>query len=202
LIVAVGRFERKKGFPVLVAACDLLCRRGILFRCELIGQGPEERTLREQIEAFNLSSQVHLIPWQTPEQLRAAYCGASVLAVPSVVADDGDRDNIPNVILEGLACGLPVVASSLPAINDVFGPAAAIELVPPGDPDLLAQALLRVCSDPLLTAGLRQRGRDVLHQHFDRENNNRQLLAVLSESWRSGGLNRSSTVNIECRFPP
>lgn len=176
LILAVGRFVPKKGFDHLVQACGLLRDEGVAFQCELVGEGSGEAALRDQIEALRLGDRVRLVRWCPQVELAKHYLRAAVLAVPSVVAPDGDRDNIPNVILEALAQGVPVVASALPAIDEVLGPAGAAILVPPRDVQALASGLRRVCLDRDLARRLRERGLDLVAQEFDLQANARRLL--------------------------
>jgi glycosyltransferase involved in cell wall biosynthesis len=182
LVLAVGRFEPKKGFDVLVEACAILRDKGLPFRCEIIGAGREERALRDCIDRHGLRGRVALIPWQSQRDLLAYYARADVLAVPSVVVTNGDRDNIPNVILEGLANDVPVVASDLPALVDVLRPASAAIVVPSGDASALAEGLHAICNDRDLADELRIRGRQLLTKQFDLQANARRLLDQLRKS--------------------
>ena len=158
---------------------------GFRFRCELIGCGREEDRLRRRIEALRLEDKVRLLPWHPTPCLRRDYARASVLAVPSVVTDDGDRDNIPNVVVEALACEVPVVASSLPALERLLGPPEAARLVPPGAPRALADALRQVSSDPAYAGRLRANGRRLVLQLFDDETNARRLRELLEGGSRA-----------------
>ena len=177
LILAAGRFEPKKGFDRLVQACALLRDEGVAFGCELVGAGRGEAVLRRQIRVLGLEAWVRIVPWRSQADLQMDYSRASVLAVPSVVSPDGDRDNIPNVILEALASETPVVASALPAIVEALGSAGAALLVPPGDARALADGLRRVCNDADLACRLRTQGRGLVEREFDIGANARRLLA-------------------------
>jgi len=176
LILAVGRFEPKKGFSVLLEACALLRGAGFCFHCELIGAGGEEVRLRSKIATLKLANHVLVVSWCDAADLRRAYSRAAVLAVPSVIAADGDRDNIPNVVLEALACEAPIVASALPALARILGPPLAARLVPPGEPEPLAQALREVCCEPSLAQRLRRGGSELVRKRFDLSNGSRSIL--------------------------
>ena len=108
-IVAIGRLIDKKGFADLVRVCDLLKKRGRAFRCEIIGEGPLEEKLRAQISELGLNSQVALIGPKAQKEIAELLATATVLVLPSVVDPDGARDNLPTVIMEAMAAGLPVV---------------------------------------------------------------------------------------------
>jgi glycosyltransferase involved in cell wall biosynthesis len=182
LILAVGRFEAKKGFAHLVDACAVLARDGFRFRCELIGAGREERRLARRIRRRGLEDRVRIVAWYSPPRLREHYATASVLAVPSVIDADGDRDGIPNVLIEALACGVPVVASSIASLERLLGPARAARLTPPGDGDALAHALRQVCTDAVLARSLAENGRRLVEARFDLRRNARELRARLARS--------------------
>ena len=182
LILAAGRFEPKKGFDTLIEACALLRDESFRFRCELIGAGREASQLAQRIAAHGLQPLLRLVPWRSPAELRETYAHAALLAVPSVVAAGGDRDNIPNVLVEALACGLPVVASALPAIERLLSTAHAGRLVPPGDPPALAKAIRDVVSDNELTRRLRDNGRRLVEERFEQVANAKRLVAIFAQS--------------------
>ena len=110
LILSVGRLRAKKGFDTLVAACAQLAMRGVPFRCEIIGYGPEEAALQQQIGRLGLASRVTLLGKCSHAQVLERMATASVFALPSRIEENGDRDGVPNVILEAMASGTPVVS--------------------------------------------------------------------------------------------
>ena len=181
-ILAVGRFVPKKGFEILLAACALLRDDGLRFCCQLIGAGLEQENLERSIAARGLGAQVKITPWKSPAALRQAYTRASVMVIPSIITDDGNRDNIPNVALEALACEVPVIASALPGMEQILGASQAGLLVPPGDPRALAEAIREICSDPQLRQGLRKHGRRLVERQFDQAVNACQLQSLLADS--------------------
>lgn len=180
-ILAVGRLQVKKGFETLVDACAELHRGGETFQCEIVGAGPLEETLRGAIARRGLGGQVTLTGWLGPEELRRRYERASVLAVPSVVAPDGDRDNIPNVVLEALAMEVVVVASSLPGIAEVVVDQKTGLLVPPGDARALARALVRT-RDEGLRARLATAGRARVAALFDLDRTAAQVQRAIEDA--------------------
>ena len=182
VILGVGRFEPKKGFSHLVEACAVLDAEGVRFRCEIVGAGPEEANLSRRIAEHGLGPRVRLVPWRSPAELRRTYARASVLAVPSIIAADGNRDNIPNVVLEALASGVPVVASALPALERILGPGEAARLIRPGDPRGLADALRQVTGEPEVARKLRGNGLRLVREHFDLKANVLKLRDILVRS--------------------
>ena len=167
--LAVGRFEPKKGFGVLLDACARLAAAGLNFRCELVGDGSERRKLAARIAELRLSDAVTIVPWSTPDLLRERFRAADALVVPSVIAADGDRDNIPNVVLEAFAMELPVIASALPALDEALAGGDAGLLFVPGDADALGEALQRLAGDERLAERLARSGRARAVACFDVE---------------------------------
>jgi glycosyltransferase involved in cell wall biosynthesis len=166
-IVAAGRFVPKKGFDTLLEALALLQRRELAAELQLLGDGPLRRALQTHIDARGLAERVQLGPWVQPGELQRILARAAVFVVPSRISEDGDRDNIANVLIEAYASGVPTVATSLPAIVRLVGDSEASLLVPPDDPVALANAIGAICTDPTLAESLRQRGRALASRTFD-----------------------------------
>ena len=133
-VLAVGRLVEKKGFDVLVAAAAGLRDAEVL----IVGDGPLRAELEARIAAAG--APVRLLGGQPPAAVRAALQEADVLAMPCVVARDGDRDSMPVVVKEAMACELLVVASDEVGLPEcVMAPWGF--LAPPGDAAALAEAL-------------------------------------------------------------
>jgi glycosyltransferase involved in cell wall biosynthesis len=166
-IVAAGRFVPKKGFDTLIEAMALLASRGFAAELQLLGDGPLGAALRGSIQARGLGDRAQLGPWLRPEEFQRVLAKASVFVVPSRIAADGDRDNIPNVLIEAYASGVPTVATSLPAMARLVGKTQASVLVPSDDPLALSRAIERVCTDGTLADSLRAGGRALVRSTFD-----------------------------------
>src|SRR6266404_5079965 len=119
VILGVGRLVEKKGFGDLIDACGILVGRGVAFRCEIIGEGPLEPQLSAQIERLGLRNCIEMLGPLPQNEVMEAMQGASVLAMPCVIASDGDRDGLPNVIQEALAVGTPVISTDVAGIPEV-----------------------------------------------------------------------------------
>ena len=157
-MLAVGRLVEKKGFDVLLAAAALL---EFPFRLRVIGEGPESVRLSEMIEGRGLADRVTLDGALTHAELPEAYAEADAVVVPSIQDSSGDRDGLPNVVLEAMACARAVVASDISAVGCAVTHGETGLLVPPGDATALARALQQVAEQPALRErlGLRARAR-------------------------------------------
>jgi len=175
LVAAVGRLVPKKGFPDLVKAFAEVVRDQPDSRLIFVGDGPERTRLCAMIREMSLEDSVRLTGWQDAGQVRRVLQEAAVLAVPSVVAADGDRDGIPNVILEAFAAGTPVVATDLPAIAEVVCPGRTGLLVRPGDASALSSALRRLLTDRSLGDYLSRNAREFVVERFNVEGTTQRL---------------------------
>jgi len=137
-LLAVGRLVEKKGFHILIAAA---ARLRVPFQLDIVGEGPEEKRLRKLIGKHGLESKIRLCGPKTHEDLPEAYSRAHVLIVPSIVDRTGDRDGLPNVVLEAMACGRPVIASDVGAIGSAVVHGVTGLLTQPGNAESLATAI-------------------------------------------------------------
>jgi glycosyltransferase involved in cell wall biosynthesis/2-polyprenyl-3-methyl-5-hydroxy-6-metoxy-1,4-benzoquinol methylase len=152
-ILAVGRLTPKKGFDDLVAACSKLAKQGLRFRCDILGDGHARPALERLIRRHHLEDRVVLHGFVPQEDLPSWYSWATVVAMPSKVLADGNRDGVPNVLVEAMASGAAIVASATAGIPELLEDGVNGVLAPPGDPAALASALARVLGD----TGLRER---------------------------------------------
>ena len=179
LIIAVGRLIPKKGFGDLIRSCALLAQRGKLFRCEIIGEGPLEKELRLQIDELHLQNDVVLAGAKPQTQLRGRLAAANVFVLPSVIDPDGGMDNLPTVIMEAMASGLPVVSTNLAGIPEMIIENQTGFLVQPGDTAAMADAIETVINDSSSAARLGHSGHERARALFSIEKNVRELSALL-----------------------
>ncbi len=180
LIIAVGRLIPKKGFSDLIRACSYLAARGKSFQCEIIGEGPLEGELRAQIEEVRLKDRV-LLPGAKPQhQLRQRLAKANLFVLPSVIDADGGMDNLPTVIMEAMATGLPVVSTNLGGIPEMVIENETGFLVQPGDAVAMADAIETVINDCSSAARLGHSGHERARALFSIEGNVRELCALLT----------------------
>jgi colanic acid/amylovoran biosynthesis glycosyltransferase len=179
LIVAIGRLIAKKGFTDLIRACALLVERGRPFRCEIFGDGPLESQLRGQIAELGLQELVQLPGPKPQHEVREHLASADVFVLPSVPGADGGMDNLPTVIMEAMATGLPVVSTRIGGIPEMVVENETGFLVSPGDVVVLADAIEKVTNDQSLGQKFGQAGYERAQTLFSIEKNARALCALL-----------------------
>lgn len=149
VILSVGRAVAKKGYDVLLDALARLPSH-LHWRFVHIGGGALLPALRARSERLGLAARVD---WQGPqpqEAVLAAYRRADIFALASRIAADGDRDGLPNVLLEAQSQHLACAATALPGISELIEDGVTGLLVPADEPAALAAALARLITDPAL----------------------------------------------------
>ncbi|MGE5532021.1 MAG: glycosyltransferase family 4 protein [Bacteroidota bacterium] len=186
LIVSVGRLVEKKGFPFLLQAAAVLHGRGVQFELIIVGDGPMRDELERLASGLGPREKVVFAGQLTQEELSHVYRRADAFCLPCIVAKDGDRDGLPNVILEAMAYGVPVVASNLSAIPEVIVNEETGLLAAPGSAHEIAAQLERVLSDGELRRHLIANARRKVEEDFDLQKNTVRLGALFAEAlgWR------------------
>lgn len=159
MIVSIGRLIEKKGFADLIEACRLLRARGVDFRAEIIGEGPLQAALQEQITVGDLTSVVLLTGPLAQGEVIARLARAAVFALPCVAEKGGGMDNLPTVVMEAMAASLPVVSTRLGGVPEMVVDGVTGLLVAEHQPAALAEALARVLADLPLARSLGEAGR-------------------------------------------
>lgn len=119
-ILSAGRLIEKKGFVQLIEACAQLHDKGLEFRCVIAGSGPQETELRRLVADKNLDDLVHLTGEALKqERIPEFMAGGDVFCLPCVWAKDNDVDGLPQLLMEAMACGRPVISTRLVGIPDL-----------------------------------------------------------------------------------
>jgi glycosyltransferase involved in cell wall biosynthesis len=175
-ILAVGSLLPCKGFPDLIEACDRLRARGVLFHATIAGGGPEESSLRRLLFERGLEGAIELPGYVTQRELLPLYQRADVFVLPAV---SEIHWGIPNVLVEALACGVPVVTTPLPSVPELVDDGVHGILIRDGDPGVLADAIERLARDPGLRREMGRHGRERVERMFDIERTIESVLSLL-----------------------
>ena len=143
----MARAVEKKGLDLLLAALARL-PAGLSWRFEHLGGGPLADGLKRQAKALGIADRCEWRGSATQDEVLAALRRADLFCLPARVARDGDRDGLPNVIMEAMTQELPVVATRVAAIAEAVVDGDTGLLVPPEDAGLLAQAVAALAVDP------------------------------------------------------
>ena len=159
VILSVGRAVEKKGYDDLLPALARL-PTALEWRFEHVGGGPQLQGLKEEARALGIAERITWFGALAQPDVLARYRAADVFVLSSRVAGDGDRDGLPNVLMEAQSQGLPCVATAVSGIPELIEDGVTGLLVPPRDRDALARALARLVGDPALRTRLGEAGRE------------------------------------------
>jgi len=184
-VIAVARLTEKKGLAYLIEAAALLRDRGRpLDDVTIVGDGPLRGELAAIVDERGVGDHVRLVGSRTPDETRALLERAALLAMPCVVAADGDRDTMPVAVKEALALEIPVVASDevgLPeVVRDDWG-----RLCRPGDPIGLADAIDELLALPAATrAAMGRAGREFVLRECSLQRETARLAELIAAAAR------------------
>ena len=164
-ILSVGRAVEKKGYPDLIAALARM-PEAPAWRFAHVGGGPLVAVLRGLAERAGIAHRTEWLGALARPDLLARLRAADIFVLASRVARDGDRDGLPNVLLEAQSQGLPCVATRVSAIPELIEDGVTGILVPPGDPHALAAGLTRLLDDPDLRRRLGAAGEARVREAF------------------------------------
>lgn len=188
-LLALGRFDVTKGFDVLLTACGILRERGLNFSLTLAGGGGKVMGLGQlgaqlvkMRKDLGLEKQVDMPGLISHNELPRILDEHDIFVAPCVVHASGRRDGIPNTVIEALAYALPVISTTVNALPEVVRDHETGLAIPPGDPQALAEAVLRLVGHPEEARRMGRNGALLARDMFDAHTNNLRL-AELFISW-------------------
>jgi glycosyltransferase involved in cell wall biosynthesis len=168
VILSVGRAVEKKGYPDLLRALAGL-PADLHWRLVHIGGGDLAAALKTEAERLGLADRIEWRGPQPQDVVLAAYREADVFALASRIADDGDRDGLPNVLMEAQSQELACLATKVSAIPELIRDGETGLLVPPQDPTAMTAALIGLIQDPQLRTRLGTAGAKLVRRDFSME---------------------------------
>lgn len=146
-VASVGRMIDKKGFEVLIDAVAQVVGSGDPVHLTIYGDGPLQATLAARIAAAELDDHVMLAGECTQSELQRLLPTYALFALTPHVSDDGDRDGLPTVLVEAMACGLPVVTTDVAGIPDLVEHGVNGIMCPPRQVAPVSAALRMLLAD-------------------------------------------------------
>lgn len=180
MLLTVARLTEKKGLPTLYRALAGLRQKGIDFRHTLIGDGDDRQKIIDLIASLGLSEQCQLLGTQTHDQVLRHFQASDLFVLSCEIAENGDRDGIPNVLVESLAMGVPALSTTVSAIPEILIDGQTGMTVQPSQPKELAEAMLRLLSDQPLRQKIIAGGQHLVRENFD----NRRMIQELAALFR------------------
>ncbi|MQV21929.1 glycosyltransferase [Sinorhizobium meliloti] len=182
-IVSVGRAVPKKGYDVLLKALSLL-PADINWRFEHIGAGELTGGLQALAAKLGIEDRIRWHGALDQKDILGRYRGADIFALACRVAADGDRDGLPNVLVEASSQRLACISTAVSGIPELLEDGKNGLVVPPESPEPLAAALERLIRDPELRRRLGAAGERRVRSEFDHHSSVRQLVGLFESEWR------------------
>ncbi len=180
-LLAVGRLVEKKGFDVLIKAAAQLT---FPFTLRIVGDGPQQEHLISLVKTNRLERQIEFIGSLSHTELPSEYAKAHIVAVPSVVDTSGDRDGLPNVVLEAMASGRAIVATNVGAISSAIISGYNGVLSAPNNAAQLAETLTGLHRQPTLLQELGHNARVVVERDYDLAKCSQRFCDFLADTYR------------------
>jgi len=182
MILSVGRMVEKKGFDTLLRAYALMRDQGLRFRAVIFGDGEKRAQLEALVEELQLEEIVEMPGSILQDELVEAYRQADVFALPCQILENGDRDGLPNVLVEAAAMEVAIVSTDVSGVPELVDDGVNGFLVPSRDPQALADRMSRLLQDASLRKQFAQAGRERVLRDFDLRNNTRRILGLFHET--------------------
>ena len=176
--LSVGRAVEKKGLDTLLYALAQL-PSDLKWRWTHIAGGPLLKKLKEQANQLGIADKVEFLGGQAQSRVLQAYRESDLFVLPCRIAADGDRDGLPNVIVEAQSQQLPVVSTPISGIPELIENGRNGVLIEPDNPAQLAQALADLSRDPARRQEIGRWGMEAVHEKFNAANEITQLLELL-----------------------
>lgn len=180
-ILSVGSLLDCKGFDILIDACKILRDEAADFECTIAGGGPLEQELKRRTQYAGLNTKIKFTGYITQEKLIPLYKAADVFVLamkPQI------HWGIPNVLLEAMAAGAPVICTMLPSIPELIEEGKTGFIVPAYDPQAVAEAIKRLIDDPQLRQKVADAGKIAVEAKFDVRKNAAQLRGIFESAGR------------------
>jgi glycosyltransferase involved in cell wall biosynthesis len=188
-LLTVGRAVAKKGLDTLVEALALL-PADLSWRWVHIGGGELHEALQAQVKRLGLRDRVTLLGSREQTEILSAYRSSDLFVLPCRIAPNGDRDGLPNVLVEAQSQGLACISTPVSGITELLIDGQNALLVPPDDPKALAAAMARAIRDPALRERLGNAGAERVHAEFDHRATIGRLIALFESMGASASATR------------
>jgi glycosyltransferase involved in cell wall biosynthesis len=189
MLLSVGRAVAKKGYGVLLAALARL-PANLSWRLIHIGGGAERTRLEAEARRLAIAERIEWRGGRSQDEVIAAYRAADLFVLASRIAGDGDRDGLPNVLMEAQSQGLACVSTRISAIPELVVDSESGLLVPPDDPDALAAAIARLIRAPEERRRMGLAGAERVRERFSHDGSTAELARRLGAPGVEAGASR------------
>ncbi len=180
-LLSVARMTEKKGLPTVYKALRILKDKGFQFSHTLIGDGDDRDKLLRFITALGLDDCCHWLGTRTHTEVLNQFEKSDLFVLGCEIAGNGDRDGIPNVLVESLAMEVPALSTTVSAIPEILVDQKTGVTVQSGDAKIMAGAIEKILVDKELRKKVIQGGAEHTRRHFDNRSLTSELGAIFAQ---------------------
>jgi colanic acid/amylovoran biosynthesis glycosyltransferase len=180
-IISIGSLQPYKGQKFLIQACALLHEQGVRFRCRIIGGGRLRSELSKLIHTLGLSSMVELLGPKKQDEVAQMLSEADCYVQPSVITSSGKMEGVPVALMEAMASGVPVIATSISGIPELVKNGETGWLVLPEDVKMLADAIKFIYEEPAKARLCSDAARKLILSDFELHSNVQKLSYLFNQ---------------------
>jgi glycosyltransferase involved in cell wall biosynthesis len=177
-ILSIGRLIQRKGYDYLLQAGKILKDEGVRFELTIIGSGPEEKNLKRLIKELNLKDCVSIMDTIPQNELNSYYNQSEIFVLPSITDWKQEAEGLGMVLMEAMACKVPVVATRSGGMVDIVLDERTGLLVPEKNASALASAIKRLLEDKNLEKTIAEEGYRFVHENFTPQATSKKLEAI------------------------
>ncbi len=174
-ILNVGSLKWQKAHSILIAACKRLSKDGKVFRCLIVGEGPERNNLQALIDQNDLRDKVHLIGKVYQENIIEYYQNADLFVLSSI------SEGLPVVLMEAMAAQLPVIGTNITGIPEIIEEGNTGFMVDPGNDQELHKKIRCLMEDEALRIKFGENGRRKVIREFEIHDNAKKLRDIFEK---------------------
>ena len=180
-ILSIARLVEKKGLIYLIKAVEELILIGMKVHCCIVGEGSLQSSLEKYIYAKNLQNFIDITPFVPQHKLRIYYSQVDVFVLPCIISSNGDRDGLPNVIVEAMLSGIPVISTPVSAIPEVIQHKQTGILVKEMDEQAIVKGINLLINDHKLRQQIIKNARRLIEDKLDINISTNELLEIFNK---------------------
>jgi len=184
-ILSVGYLIERKGFDYLIKAVDDVLKSHNEVKLKIVGSGPLENQIKILISELKLENVVEILSNISDEELLKTYNSSDLFVLPSIVDSQGNTEGLGVVLLEAMACKLPVIASNIGGIPDIVHDGKNGLLVPEKDIVALSKAIKETIENKDLCKNMGFNGYELVKGHFSWEQIAKDYLTIYNAIYRN-----------------
>lgn len=177
-IITIARFVEKKGIEYLLDAYRILTLKQVDYNAVIIGEGKLETRYRELIKNYNIKDKVTIKPSMPQDKIIEELKLSMMFVLPCVIAQDGDRDILPNVLKEAMAMETPVITSDISGIGELIEHNKTGIIVPQKDSQSIVDSIINLLTNKELRKKIGRNARKKIIKDFNIENETKKLYDI------------------------